>query len=193
MSAGKPTALPAITLVLGGVRSGKSAYAEGMVEAHVADHAEVGGGGVYLATATAGDAEMAERIRRHQARRSRAWTTVEEPLELIDALRAHGSPWRPVLVDCLTLWLSNVFDAGRKPGPEISALATGLLTVAGPVVLVSGEVGMGIVPDNALARAYMDAAGEMNQAVAAAADRVVLVTAGLPCEIKARGPKDRKA
>lgn len=207
MSARKSSALPAITLVLGGVRSGKSAYAEGLVESHVADHVAdpgvVGGGGIYLATGSAGDAEMAERIRRHQARRGEAWTTVEEPLDLIGALRAHAAPWRPILVDCLTLWLSNLFDAGRRPGPEIAALATGLLTVAGPVVLVSGEVGMGIVPDNALARAYMDAAGEMNQAVAAAADRVVLVTAGLPREIKtreiksrdikARGLKDKKA
>ncbi len=184
MSAGKPTALPPVTLVLGGVRSGKSAYAENLIEAFFED----GGGAVYLATATAGDAEMAERIRRHQARRGKAWTTVEEPLDLIGALKAHAAPWRPVLVDCLTLWLSNVFDAGREPGPETAALATGLLTMAGPVVLVSGEVGMGIVPDNALARAYMDAAGEMNQAVAAAADRVVLVTAGLH-----RVLKDRKA
>ncbi len=190
MNARKPTVLPPVTLVLGGVRSGKSAYAENLIESHVEDE----GSGIYLATATAGDDdEMAERIRRHQARRGRAWTTVEEPLDLIGALKAHGSPWRPVLVDCLTLWLSNLFHAGRQPGPEISALATGLLTVAGPVVLVSGEVGGGIVPDNALARAYMDAAGEMNQAVAAAADRVVLVTAGLPREIKARVVKDKKA
>ena len=194
MIAGKPTALPPITLVLGGARSGKSAYAEGLVEAHVEDHV----GGIYLATATAGDAEMAERIRRHQARRGETWTTVEEPLDLIGALKAHGDPGRPVLVDCLTLWLSNLLAAGRDPGPETAALAKGLATVAGPVVLVSSEVGTGIVPDNALARAYMDAAGEMNQAVAAAADRVVLVTAGLPREIKApvsKAPvsKDSKA
>ncbi len=189
MSTGKSTALPPVTLVLGGVRSGKSAYAENLIEAYFED----GGGGVYLATATAGDAEMAERIRRHQARRGETWTTVEEPLELIGALKAHAGPGRPVLVDCLTLWLSNVLHADRAPGFEIAALVKGLATVAGPVVLVSGEVGMGIVPDNALARAYMDAAGEMNQAVAAAADRVVLVTAGLPCEIKARELKDRKA
>jgi len=89
-----------------------------------------------------------------------------------------------VLVDCLTLWLSNVIGAGRTPGTETTALIKGLFTIGGPVILVSNEVGAGIVPDNALARAYMDAAGEMNQALAAAADRVVLVTAGLPQVLK---------
>ena len=173
--------LPPVTFVLGGARSGKSLYAEGLVEGAGGGRA---GGGLYLATAEAGDAEMAARIEEHKKRRGPDWTTIEEPLDLTVALNRHAAPERPVLVDCLTLWLSNVMAAGRDVESEIRALVDCLGGLPGPVVLVSNEVGMGIVPDNALARAYMDNAGRMNQAVAAAAQRVVSVTAGLPRILK---------
>ena len=161
---------PAVTLVLGGARSGKSAYAESLLD-----------GGTYLATATAGDAEMAARIAAHRARRGKAWRTLEEPLELAAALaKCKG----PVLVDCLTLWLANIMQAGRAVDAEVQALVAALQDLAGPVVLVSNEVGQGIVPDNPLAREFRDRAGRLNQDVAAVAGRVVLVAAGLPLVLK---------
>ena len=168
--------LPPVTLVLGGARSGKSRYAEGLVE--------IPASRVYLATAEAGDREMAARIEEHKKRRGPGWETVEEPLELAAALKTHSGPQKPVLVECLTLWMSNLMAAGRDAEDEVRALVDCLGGLPGPVVLVSNEVGMGIVPDNALARAYMDNAGRMNQAVAAAAQRVVSVTAGLPRILK---------
>ena len=171
-----PGSLPPVTFVLGGARSGKSLYVEGLVEG--------AGGGLYLATAEAGDAEMAVRIAEHKKRRGPDWTTIEEPLELTVALSRHAAPERPMLVDCLTLWLSNVMAAGRDAGSDIQALVDCLGSLGGPVVLVSNEVGLGIVPDNALARAYMDNAGRMNQAVAAAAGRVVVMHAGLAHVLK---------
>lgn len=170
------SSLPPVTFVLGGARSGKSLYAEGLVEG--------AGGGLYLATAEAGDAEMAARIEDHKKRRGPDWTTIEEPLDVTGALRRHAAPERPVLVDCLTLWLANVMAAGRDVESEIQALVDCLGSLGGPVVLVSNEVGMGIVPDNALARSYMDHAGRMNQAVGETADRVVVMTAGLPQTLK---------
>ncbi len=168
-------ALPPVTLVLGGARSGKSLYAEGLVAAQ--------GRAVYVATAEARDAEMAERIRRHRERRGAAWQTVEEPLELAAAIRDNPSG-KPLLVECLTLWLSNIMEAGRDVDAEGRALVEALGGLEAPVVLVSNEVGLGIVPDNAAARAFADAAGRLNQAVAAAADRVVFVAAGLPMVLK---------
>jgi adenosylcobinamide kinase/adenosylcobinamide-phosphate guanylyltransferase len=174
MEIGRP--LPRATLVLGGARSGKSRFAEGLVAAHP-------GPRVYLATAEAGDAEMAERIRRHRARRGAGWTTVEEPLDLPRALEAAGRD-AAVLVDCLTLWLSNLMATGREVERETQALVELLPRLSGPVVFVSNEVGQGIVPDNALARAFRDRAGLLHQAVAAAADRVYFVTAGLPQLLK---------
>ncbi len=170
------SSLPPVTFVLGGARSGKSLYAEGLVEG--------AGGGFYLATAEAGDAEMAARIEEHKKRRGPDWTTIEEPLELTVALSRHAAPERPVLVGCLTLWLANVMAAGRDAEFDIRALVDCLGSLGGPVVLVSNEVGMGIVADNALARSYMDHAGRMNQAVAEAAHRVVMVRAGLPQVLK---------
>ena len=137
-------ALPHIALVLGGARSGKSRYAETLVEAM--------GGGVYLATAAALDAEMAERIRRHRERRGKSWTTLEEPLEIARALTAVAAD-RPVLVDCLTLWLSNLIAAGRDVERETDALIDALAHRDTPVIVVANEVGLGIVPENALARA----------------------------------------
>jgi adenosylcobinamide kinase/adenosylcobinamide-phosphate guanylyltransferase len=169
--------MPRATLVLGGARSGKSAHALRLAEAS-------GRAPVYLATATAGDAEMAERIRRHKARRGNRWTTIEEPLALVDGLAAACGEDRVVVVDCLTLWLSNLIDAGRDADTEGDRLALALDDLPGPAILVSNEVGLGIVPDNALARGFRDAAGRLNQKVAAAAARVVFVAAGLAMTLK---------
>ncbi len=171
-----PSHLASVTLVLGGARSGKSAYAEALVEA--------AGGGLYLATAEAGDAEMAERIRHHRRRRGESWVTIEEPLDLADALKRHAAPERPILVDCLTLWLSNVMAAGRDPDDEALALAEGLSALSGPVVLVSNEVGLGLVPETPLGRAFRDHAGRLHQTIAREADRVVFIAAGLPLILK---------
>ncbi len=168
--------LPPVTLVLGGARSGKSAHAEALVTA--------AGAGLYLATAEARDAEMAARIRAHRERRGDAWTTVEEPLEVADALARHADPARTILLDCLTLWLSNLMEAGRDADAETDGFVAALAGLAGPVVVVSNEVGLGVVPDNAAARAFVDAAGRLNQAVAGAADRVVFMAAGLPTVLK---------
>ncbi len=170
-------ALPPVTLVLGGARSGKSDYAEALVESQA-------GAWVYLATAEPLDEEMAERVRRHRARRPSGWTTVEQALELTRALEAESGAGRAVLVDCLTLWLSNLMAAGRDVAAESEALTQALGGLAGPVVLVSNEVGLGIVPDNALARAFRDHAGRLNQRVAGVAQRVVLMAAGLPLMLK---------
>jgi adenosylcobinamide kinase/adenosylcobinamide-phosphate guanylyltransferase len=168
--------LPPVTLVLGGARSGKSAYAEALVTAT--------GNGLYLATAEAGDAEMAQRIARHRARRGAGWSTHEEPLELAGALRRFARPDRPILVDCLTLWLANLLTAGRDAEVETTGLLAALAALEGPVVFVSNEVGLGLVPQTALGRAFRDAAGRLHQALAAAADRVVFVAAGLPLPLK---------
>lgn len=170
------TALPSVTLVLGGARSGKSAYAEILVEGM--------GPGLYLATAEAGDAEMAERIRRHRERRGARWTTVEEPLDLAGALGRNTAPRRPILVDCLTLWLSNIMAAGFDVSAETEALTQGLYRLPGPVVLVSNEVGLGIVPGTELGRLFRDHAGRLNQTIARISDRVVFVAAGLPLILK---------
>lgn len=171
-------ALPPVTLILGGARSGKSAHAEALVAA------AGGGAGTYLATAEAGDGEMRERIRRHRDRRGPLWHTIEEPLALPAALPVAAAGGRPVLVDCLTLWLANLMAAGRSPETEAALLTQALVAIGQPVVFVSNEVGLGIVPDNALARAFRDAAGSLNQRIAAAAQRVVFVAAGLPLTLK---------
>ena len=164
-------------LVLGGARSGKSTFAEARV-------ATSGLAQVYLATATAGDAEMAERIARHRARRGPAWRVVEEPLDLIDALDRSAARESAVLVDCLTLWLSNLMHAGRDVDHEAARLVAWLATAPGHVVLVSNEVGLGLVPETALGRSFRDAQGRLNQQVAAAAAEVAFVAAGLPLWLK---------
>lgn len=173
--------LPPVTLILGGARSGKSSYAERLAESGP-------GPCVYLATApapdVAGDAEMAERIEIHRQRRGARWSTHEEPVALAGALAATARPDSVVVVDCLTLWLSNVMFADLDVENQCEQLCAALPALTGPVVLVSNEVGLGIVPDNALARRFRDAAGRLNQAVAAAADRVVFVAAGLPLVMK---------
>lgn len=166
-----------VCLVLGGARSGKSALAEAMVLG-------TGLAPVYLATAEARDGEMDERIALHRARRGAAWTTREEPLDLVGALASHAGPSRVVLVDCLTLWLANLMAAGRDPAAEGERLAAWLAGAPGPVVLVSSEVGQGIVPDNALARRFRDAAGLLHQTIAGVAGRVLFVTAGLAQTLK---------
>lgn len=164
-----------VTLVLGGARSGKTRWALRAAEAS-------GLAPVMLATAEAGDAEMAERIARHRAERDARWRTVEAPLELAAALGALG-PGDAVVVDCLTLWLSNLMHAEA----DLAAAADGLeaaLGAPGTVWLVSNEVGWGVVPDNALARRFRDEAGRLHQRLAARADVVVLVVAGLPLWLK---------
>jgi adenosylcobinamide kinase/adenosylcobinamide-phosphate guanylyltransferase len=179
-----PSTLPPLTLVLGGARSGKSRYAETMIEGAATR-------GLYLATGTAGDAEMAARIAAHRARREAApggfaWETVEEPVDVAARLTALAAPDRPILVDCLTLWLANLIGADAALAAAGAALAEATARLAGPVVLVANEVGLGIVPDNALARTFRDAAGRLNQDLAARADRVVFVAAGLPLMLKDR-------
>jgi adenosylcobinamide kinase/adenosylcobinamide-phosphate guanylyltransferase len=166
-----------VTFVLGGARSGKSRHAEGLVTANPAPW-------LYLATAQAWDGEMAERIRRHREDRGPGWTTVEEPLDLAGALERVAVAGTTVLVDCLTLWLSNLMGAERDVAAETARLLAALDRVEGAVVFVSNEVGQGIVPDNALARRFRDEAGRLHQAVAARAQRVVFVVAGLPMVLK---------
>ena len=173
--------LPAVTLVLGGARSGKSRHAEALVTAAAA--------GTYIATAEAGDADMAARIEEHRRQRDHGgrgefWRTVEEPLGLASAIRTHAAPARPILVDCLTLWLSNLLLAERVVEHEGEILCAALREAGGPVVLVANEVGMGLVPDTPLGRKFRDEAGRLNQQVAALADRVVFVAAGLPLVLK---------
>jgi adenosylcobinamide kinase/adenosylcobinamide-phosphate guanylyltransferase len=170
-------ALPAATLVLGGARSGKSRWAERLVEGAAR-------GGTYCATAAAGDAEMAARIAAHRARRGAFWRTVEEPLAIAAVIGSEAAHDRPLLIDCLTLWLSNLMLAGRSVDGEAAALGAALRLAAGPVVLVANEVGMGLVPETPLGRRFRDAAGRLNQAIAAHADRVVFIAAGLPLVLK---------
>jgi len=166
----------AIILITGGARSGKSKRAEMRTRAFP-------GQPVYVATAEALDAEMEARIAKHRARRGTDWIEREVPLDLVAALVASdGGGAR--LVDCLTLWLSNLMHAERNWEHEVDALAATLRTLKSPVVLVTNEVGLGIVPDNALARSYRDAAGIMNQVIAAVADEVEFVVAGLPMKLK---------
>ena len=179
-----PAPLPPTTLVLGGARSGKSAHAEALV---------LGSGlkPVYVATAQALDQEMGERIRHHRQRRGAVWLTIEEPLELAAVLAAEARPDRAVLVDCLTLWLTNVLLAGRDAQAEGDRLLAALAAPAGPVVLVSNEVGLGIVPLDALSRAFVDHAGRLHQRLGAVAGWVRFVAAGLPLDLKAPPNGDR--
>ena len=164
-----------IELVIGGARSGKSAHAEA--------RARTSGLKVtYLATGEARDAEMGARIAHHRARRPAGWRTVEEPLLLAAALRRAAAPDTCLLVDCLTLWLTNVLLAARDA--EIDRLLDALPELPGRIILVSNEVGWGIVPENALARRFRDEQGRLNQQVAALADRVTLVAAGLALPLK---------
>jgi len=164
-------------LVTGGQRSGKSGFAELLVEKSDLTP-------VYLATATAGDAAMRARIEAHRRRRSDRWVTVEEPLALAGALVREATAGRAVLVDCLTLWLTNLLAEDRSLAEAGDALIDALQAATGTIVLVSGEVGAGIIPDNALARRFADDLGTLNQRVAATVGRVVLVSAGQPLLLK---------
>jgi adenosylcobinamide kinase/adenosylcobinamide-phosphate guanylyltransferase len=169
--------LPRLTLVIGGARSGKSRHAEGLVTGAPPPW-------IYVATAQAFDEEMAARIEQHRDRRGDGWVTVEAASDLAGTILAHGNTGRPVLIDCLTLWLSNVMLDGLDIEAACRTLVDALSAASGPVVAVSNEVGLGIVPDNALARRFRDAQGHLNQQVAAVADRVILMTAGLPLTLK---------
>jgi adenosylcobinamide kinase/adenosylcobinamide-phosphate guanylyltransferase len=164
-----------ITLVLGGARSGKSRYAESLIAALPPPW-------TYVATAEAGDAEMAERIATHRARRGPNWRTIEVTHNLDHVLAACRSD--PVLVDCLTLWLSNLMLADGAVEEEMMRVEKALLLATAPKVVVSNEVGSGIVPEYPLGRRFRDAQGIFNQRIAALADRVVLVVAGLPMPLK---------
>jgi len=168
------------TLVLGGARSGKSAFAQGAAEALAA---ESGGRLVMVATAQAFDSEMAERIARHRADRGATWTTVEAPLDIVGALAALGAN-DVVVVDCLTLWLSNLMLDERDAAAAASELVKAVGRFEGALWLVSNEVGFGIVPDNVLARRFRDEAGRLHQALAQAAEAVTLVVAGLTLRLK---------
>ncbi len=164
-------------LVLGGARSGKSRHAQARAEAEA-------GALVYIATGQAFDAEMAERIERHQKDRGPRWRTVEAPLALAEAIAAEARPGQVALVDCLTLWASNLMLAEHDIEAETARLIDAIGAAQGPLILVSNEVGLGIVPDNALARRFRDMAGRINQAVAAAVDEAVFLAAGLPLKLK---------
>ncbi|MBH1973570.1 MAG: bifunctional adenosylcobinamide kinase/adenosylcobinamide-phosphate guanylyltransferase [Rhodobacteraceae bacterium] len=163
-------------LITGGARSGKSLIAE-------ARTLELGTPATYIATAQAWDDEMRARIAEHQARRGTEWVTISEPMDLVGALTASDGNG-PRLVDCLTLWLTNLMLAEANWRTAGQALVAALPQQTSPVILVTNEVGLGIVPDNALARAFRDAAGTLNQWVAAAADEVILAVAGLPLKVK---------
>ncbi|PZU09520.1 bifunctional adenosylcobinamide kinase/adenosylcobinamide-phosphate guanylyltransferase [Sphingomonas sp.] len=164
-------------LVLGGARSGKSGLAQRL--------AEVGGGDlVFLATAEAYDDEMRERIARHRADRDARWRTVEAPRDLVAAIAREDGEGRTLLVDCLTLWLSNLLLAGEDLDAAGAALGEAIGTVRGRIILVSNEVGFGIVPENALARAFRDEQGRLNQRIAARCEAVDLVVAGIGMRIK---------
>jgi adenosyl cobinamide kinase/adenosyl cobinamide phosphate guanylyltransferase len=164
-----------LTLVLGGARSGKSRHGETLLAAEP-------GPLMYLATAEAWDEEMRLRIETHRARRDQRWTTIEAPHDLPGALALAGS--RPALVDCLTLWLTNLMLDARDPEAETARLETALAAREAPTVLVANEVGLGIVPESRLGRAFRDAAGLLHQRLAARADRVLFMIAGLPMVVK---------
>lgn len=163
--------------VLGGARSGKSRYAQARAEA-------LGTRRCCIATAQAFDDEMRDRIARHKADRGAGWETIEEPVDLAEAIAAHSWPDRVLLVDCLTLWTTNLLLAEHDIAAATGNLINVIRQAAGPIILVANEVGQGIVPDNALARRFRDEAGLVNQRVAAAAGEVQLLIAGLPMKLK---------
>jgi len=165
-----------LTLIVGGARSGKSAHGEALVSALPAPW-------IYVATAEAGDAEMATRIEEHRRRRNGRWQTLEAPTALAETL-ADVPAGTPVLVDCLTLWLSNLMLAASDTDAAAAALLDVLDRPRGPWFLVSNEIGLGIVPENALARRFRDEAGMLNRRVAAIADRVLFMVAGIAMQVK---------
>ena len=168
-----------IDLILGGARSGKSKLAENLA-------LSCGQPVVYVATATVEDEEMRSRIVQHRSRRPSAWTTVEEPLFLADVLRREAAPGRCVLVECITLWLSNLMlmDSGKHFDEQRGALLELFPKLSGRLIIVSNEVGIGIVPMGELSRRFQDEAGRLNQSLAAGCDRVILTVAGIPQVLK---------
>ena len=165
------------TLILGGARSGKSRYAQKLAESLRPRR-------VFVATAEALDEEMKDRISRHVADRGASWRTIEAPLEINDCIRETASDGCVVLVDCLTLWLSNLMHASLDVDSKIAELAETLTEQTTPLILVSNEVGMGIVPESPLGREFRDAQGRLNQTIAAVCDEVVFIAAGLPLSLK---------
>jgi adenosylcobinamide kinase/adenosylcobinamide-phosphate guanylyltransferase len=165
-----------MTLVLGGARSGKSRYAEWLIATYPPPW-------IYIATAEARDDEMAERIAAHKARRAAGWRTVEAPHDLAGAIEVAAAD-DAVLVDCLTFWLSNLMEGPFDIDAQTARLQDVLAGRSGPTVIVSNEVGLGIVPDNALARRFRDLQGTLNQKLAAQAQRVVMMVAGVPVAVK---------
>ena len=163
-------------LVLGGARSGKTRHALAIADRQPKR--------VYVATAEAWDDEMRERISLHQAERDETWTTIEEPLDLPLAIRHSDAPNQAIVIDCLTLWLSNLMGAERNLEDETTRLLRTIPDRRSVIVFVSNEVGLGIVPENALARAFRDAQGRLNQQIAAVVDHVDFVAAGLPLNLK---------
>ncbi|WP_082826072.1 bifunctional adenosylcobinamide kinase/adenosylcobinamide-phosphate guanylyltransferase [Croceicoccus estronivorus] len=163
--------------VIGGARSGKSRYAQQRAEATNLPP-------TFIATAQAFDQEMEDRIARHRADRGQQWTTVEAPLDLPAAIASHSNADCVILADCLTLWVTNLLLGGRDIGIAVNDLTSAIRIAAGPLIVVSNEVGWGIVPDNALAREFRDAAGIVNQRVAEASDEVQLLAAGLALRMK---------
>jgi len=172
-----PALAPGVTLVLGGARSGKSRFAESLIGTS-------GLAKVYVAAAQALDSEMAERIALHRQRRGADWRTVDAPIDLAAALGRNDGDGRAILVDCLTLWVTNLMLADADIARAADGLVAKLAAMRAPIVLVANEVGLGIVPDNAMARAFRDHAGTLNQRVAEVARAVYFVAAGLPLALK---------
>jgi adenosylcobinamide kinase/adenosylcobinamide-phosphate guanylyltransferase len=164
-------------LVLGGARSGKSAFAERLLLGAALPK-------TYLATATASDDEMLHRIQRHRQGRGETWQTIEEPIAIVEHLKRETANGRAVLLDCLTLWLSNLFMKGRDIEQHTADLTLFLRETSSPIVLVSNEIGLGLVPETKLGREFRDAQGRLNQKVAAEVPTVVFVAAGLPLYLK---------
>ena len=169
-----------ITLITGGARSGKSRLAEELAIKH-------GDPLLYIATAGQGDREMAERIARHQERRGSSWQTIEEQYDLAGTLSGHDSWFKAILVDCVTLWLTNLllkYEDKKVVLEEVRRTASVFPALQTPLILVSNEVGMGIIPDNPLGRAFCDLSGEANEILAASADEVYVTFSGLPLKLK---------
>jgi adenosylcobinamide kinase/adenosylcobinamide-phosphate guanylyltransferase len=169
-----------IIFITGGARSGKSRLAEELAE-------RSGGPLGYIATGESIDDEMRERITRHRKRRGPSWQTIEAPINLANAVRDHDYRFNGILVDCITLWLANLLDRYAEPQKvldEVDSFIAAFPTLKTPLFLVSNEVGMGIVPDNALARTFRDLAGEANERLAKAADEVYVMFSGLPLKLK---------
>lgn len=165
-----------IKFIIGGTRSGKSEYAESIANASGCEL-------IYIATASAGDSEMSERIKKHKERRGKNWQTIEEEID-ISVIIKQSSNQKLILIDCLTLWISNLLHYNLDIEVETEKLLNALKTTKSDIILVSNEVGQGIIPDNALARKFVDEAGILHQKIAKIAHEVFFVTAGIPTKIK---------